>query len=288
LRKEVIPMAKKKITRRQFIKGVAAGGAAIAGAAAIPGVSRKAYAQKPKLSIAMWNHWVPGATDVQRSVIEEWAKKNKVDMTADFIGPSATEMLTVASAEYRAGTGHDIMVLTTWDGNFFKDKLEPMDDVADYIQGKYGKFDEISTFLSKVDGKWITVPAPTGSHSYPMVTRMDRWREITGMDVVDVFPPDVTKRKASKVKKFTYKAFLATRMTGSVRCSSPSGLCLWMQRETSPSNPMRPLRRLIICSSLSSICRRRSMAGTMVPITVGSSPERVRPFRIHPAPGPWP
>ncbi|MFQ5990716.1 MAG: ABC transporter substrate-binding protein, partial [Candidatus Methylomirabilales bacterium] len=201
-------MAKKKISRRQFIKGVAAGGAAVAGAMATPGVLRKAYAQKPKISIAMWNHWVPGATDVQRALIEEWGKKNKVDVTADFIGPSATEMLTVASAEYRAGTGHDIVVLTTWDGHFFKDKLEPMNDVADYIQGKYGRFDEISTYLSNVGGKWITIPAPTGSHSYPMVTRIDMWREYAGIDVVDLFPPDVTKRKASKVEKFTYDAFI--------------------------------------------------------------------------------
>jgi ABC-type glycerol-3-phosphate transport system substrate-binding protein len=201
-------MAKKKITRRKFIKTVAAGGAVAAGAMTAPGLTRKAFAQKPKLSIAMWNHWVPGATDIQRNVIEQWAKENKVDVTADFIGPSATEMLTVASAEYRAGTGHDITVLTTFDGLFFKDKLEPMDDVADYIQKKYGNFDGISTYLSKVDGKWITVPAPTGSHSYPMVTRMDRWREIAGMDVVDVFPPDVTKRDPKKVKKFTYDRFL--------------------------------------------------------------------------------
>ncbi|MFB0505763.1 MAG: twin-arginine translocation signal domain-containing protein, partial [Thermodesulfobacteriota bacterium] len=170
-------MAKKKITRRKFIKTVAAGGAAIAGAAAIPSVSRKAYAQQPKLSIAMWNHWVPGATDIQKAVIEEWAKENKVEVTADFIGPSATEMLTVASAEARAGTGHDIVVLTTFDGLFFKDKLEPMNDVADYIQGKYGKFDEVSTYISHVDGTWITIPAPTGSHSYPMVTRMDMWKQ---------------------------------------------------------------------------------------------------------------
>ena len=201
-------MAKKKITRRKFIKTVAAGGAAIAGAAAIPSVSRKAYAQKSKLSIAMWNHWVPGATDLQKAVIEEWAKENKVDVTADFIGPSATEMLTVASAEARAGTGHDIVVLTTFDGLFFKDKLEPMNDVADYIQGTYGNFDEVSTYISHVDGTWITIPAPTGSHSYPMVTRMDMWKQYADIDVVDIFPPDVTQRKASKVKKFTYDAFL--------------------------------------------------------------------------------
>ncbi|NVM26603.1 MAG: carbohydrate ABC transporter substrate-binding protein [Desulfobacterales bacterium] len=197
-----------KITRRKFIKDVAVGSAAVAGAMAAPGVVRKAYAQKPNLSVAMWNHWIPGATDVQRAVMEEWGKKNKVDVRLDFIGPSATEMLTVASAEYRAGTGHDLMVLTTFDGAFFMDKLEPLNDVVDYVQGKYGKYDDNATYLSCIDGKWNTLPAPTGSHSYPMVTRIDMWREYAGIDVVDIFPPDVRKRDPKKVDAYTYDVFL--------------------------------------------------------------------------------
>jgi ABC-type glycerol-3-phosphate transport system substrate-binding protein len=197
-----------KITRRKFIKDVAVGSAAVAGAMAAPGVVRKAYTQKPKLSVAMWNHWVPGATDVLKAVADEWAKKNKVDLRIDFIGPSSTEMLTVASAEARAGTGHDIIALTTFDGLFFMDKFEPLDDVADYVQGKYGKYDEVSTYISHVDGRWVTVPSPTGSHSYPMVTRKDMWREYAGIDVEDIFPPDVRKRDPKKVDAYNYDAFL--------------------------------------------------------------------------------
>ena len=61
-----------KITRRQFIKNVAAGGAAVAGTMAAPGFVRKALSAKPSLNIALWNHWIPGAADVHTSIIEEW------------------------------------------------------------------------------------------------------------------------------------------------------------------------------------------------------------------------
>jgi len=69
-----------KVTRRQFIKGVVVGGVTMAGAMSVPGSLRKAYAQKPKLTVAIWNHWVPGATDVHTKIISDWAKENKVDV----------------------------------------------------------------------------------------------------------------------------------------------------------------------------------------------------------------
>jgi ABC-type glycerol-3-phosphate transport system substrate-binding protein len=201
-------MAKKKITRRQFMKTVVAGGAAVAGTMAAPGVVRKAYTQRPKLSIGMWNHWVPGAADVHKEIVQEWAKKNKVDVSVDLVGPQCRDIRTIVSAEARAEAGHDISAICTFDGISFKDKLEPLNDVADYLMGKYGKFDTVSTYLSNLKGTWITLPAPTGSHSYPMVTRIDLWREHAGIDVVDIFPPDATKRSARKVKGWTYSKFL--------------------------------------------------------------------------------
>ena len=201
-------MAKKKITRRQFMKTVAAGGAAAVGAMAMPGVASKAYAQKSKLSIGLWNHWVPGATDVHQQIIKEWADKNKVDVTVDLLGPQCRDIRTIVSAEARAGTGHDIVAICTFDGIDFRDKLEPVNDVADYLQKKYGPFVEVAQYLCNLKGTWITLPAPTGSHSYPMVTRIDLWREHAGIDVTELFPPDQAKRNERKIKGFHYKEFL--------------------------------------------------------------------------------
>jgi len=199
-----------EVTRRKFVKSIVAGTAAVAGSAALPGVVRKAYTAQPKLNVGLWNHWVPGATDVHTALIEEWGKKNNVEVKVDLIGPQCRDIRTIASAESRAGTGHDVMALCTFDGWAFKKNLEPMNDVVDYIQKKYGKFDDVGTYLchSEKDGVWITIPAPTGSHSYPMVSRIDLWKEKAGIDLPELFPPDVAKRDVKKVDAFNYDVFL--------------------------------------------------------------------------------
>ncbi len=199
-----------EITRRQFMKGMVAGGAAAAGAMAAPGVVRKAFAAKPSLSIALWNHWIPGAADVHRAMIEEWATKNNVEIKIDFVGPQVRDILTVAAAESRAGTGHDIMALGPFDSWAFYKQCEPLNDVADYLQKKYGKFDSLGTYLSysQEDKTWYAIPAPIGSHSYPMVSRVDYFQKFAGVDLVDIFPPDVSERDPKKVNGWTYDAFL--------------------------------------------------------------------------------
>jgi ABC-type glycerol-3-phosphate transport system substrate-binding protein len=108
----------------------------------------------------------------------------------------------------RAGTGHDISAVCTFDAISFKDHLEPLNDVAEYLEGKYGKFDELATYLSHQEGKWITLPAPTGSHSYPMVSRIDLWREHVDFDVQKVFPTDAGQRDPAMVDGFNYGFFL--------------------------------------------------------------------------------
>jgi ABC-type glycerol-3-phosphate transport system substrate-binding protein len=197
-----------KVTRRQFIKGVVVGGVTMAGAMSVPGSLRKAYAQKPKLTVAIWNHWVPGATDVHTKIISDWAKENKVDVRIDLIGPSGAAIRTIASAEYRGETGHDIMALSTFVSIAFKKKLEPLNDVADYLEKKYGKFDDLATYSNYQDGVWFSIPNPMGSFSKPPVSRIDLFKKHAGIDVVDIFPPDDSKRDTKKVDAFTWDAFL--------------------------------------------------------------------------------
>ena len=102
-----------EITRRQFMKGVVAGGAAVAGTMAVPGAVKKAFTAKPSLNIALWNHWIPGAADVHKGMIEEWATKNNVEVKIDLVGPQVRDIRTIAAAESQAETGHDIMALGT-------------------------------------------------------------------------------------------------------------------------------------------------------------------------------
>ena len=88
-----------EVTRRQFLKRAVAGGTAIVGSVMAPGVMQKSYAQKTKLSILLQRHWVPGAAEVHQEIINEWAKKNNVEITIDMIFESR-DLRSIGSAEY--------------------------------------------------------------------------------------------------------------------------------------------------------------------------------------------
>ena len=38
-----------------------------------------------KLSIGLWDHWVPSANAASKALIEEWAAKEKVEVQIDYI-----------------------------------------------------------------------------------------------------------------------------------------------------------------------------------------------------------
>ncbi|OGK81681.1 MAG: hypothetical protein A2X50_12820 [Candidatus Rokubacteria bacterium GWF2_70_14] len=191
-------------TRRDFLKTGAAGAAA----ASVLGFPHVARAQT-KLTFGLWDHWVPGANDVLKGIVTDWGKGNRVDITIDFITSIGNKLQLTGAAESRAGAGHDIIAFSTWDGTFYKDKLEPMSDVAEALIKKYGPFNENATYLSKQDGRWVTLPSPIGSHTYPHETRMDYFKQHAGVDVQDIFPADVKKRDKKKVDGWDWKAFLA-------------------------------------------------------------------------------
>jgi len=190
-------------TRRKFLKTAAMGAAALS-VPAFPHVSRGAG----KLGLGLWDHWVPGTNTALKAIIEEWGKANNVELQIDFITTIGNKLQLTGAAEARAGSGHDIMTFWRWDGAAHKEKLEPVNDVAETIQKKYGNFDPNATYLSRQEGQWITLPSPIGSHTYPLETRMDLWKQHAGIDVVDIFPADVKKRNKTKVDGWDWKKFL--------------------------------------------------------------------------------
>ena len=191
-------------TRREFLKTTTAGAAAVS-VVGFPYVSRA----QAKLTMGLWDHWVPGANDALKKIVDEWGKANKVEVSIDFITSIGNKLQLTGAAESRAGAGHDVMAFQTWDGTFYKDKLEPMSDVAEALIKKFGPFNENATYLNRQDGRWVTLPSPIGSHTYPLETRMDLVKKHAGVDVQDIFPPDVKKRNKQKVDAWDWKMFLA-------------------------------------------------------------------------------
>src|SRR5947208_1271221 len=96
-------MLKRSLTRRSVLKTAALTPPALA-AGSLPFV-HGAYAAG-KLSIGAWDHWVPGATQVLEKMCQEWAAKEKVELTFDAITSNGDKDLLTLMAEGQARAGH--------------------------------------------------------------------------------------------------------------------------------------------------------------------------------------
>lgn len=192
----------KQVTRRQFIQT-----AVLATAALTAGPYVKTSYSAGQVSLGLWDHWVPGANDVSRQIIEEWGKKNNVQVTIDYITSIGNKGILTAAAEARAKTGHDIFDMPTTQTAIHRDSLEPMDDVVKTITDQYGELSPDAIYLGKIDGTWYSAPGPIGSHTYPMVSRLDLWKKHAGIDLQKIFPAS-DNRDPELVKTWNYDTFL--------------------------------------------------------------------------------
>ena len=92
-----------RLTRRHFL--AAAGSTALAA----PFV-RGAHAAG-KLTVGLWDHWVPTGNEALKALCDEWAAREKVDVQVDFIPSQGFKLLMTTQAEAQAKVGHDILAL---------------------------------------------------------------------------------------------------------------------------------------------------------------------------------
>src|SRR4029450_13109655 len=93
-----------RITRRQALKATAG-----AVGATLPLVHVQSAAAAGKLTMGVWDHWVPSAHPVLKGRVDEWAAKNKVEVTIDFIASAGNKIILTQAAEAQARSGHDIL-----------------------------------------------------------------------------------------------------------------------------------------------------------------------------------
>ena len=177
-----------------------------AAAAALPLVHIRTAGAAGKLSAALWDHWVPGANDVMRNVVNEWAGKNKVDVSIDFITSVGNKNLLTIAAERQARSGHDIQTYPTWEVRNNAEQLEPMDDVVKRLSAKYGPMNEIVDYLSKIKGSYAAMPSIAGSQNKPACSRIDMFKAHAGMDVQAMFPAEGAMGEG--YDKWTWDTFL--------------------------------------------------------------------------------
>src|SRR5213080_5446960 len=117
-------MSRKTLTRRQFVAATAMSSAALITAPYVRGVNAAG-----KLSIGFWDHWVPGANDMLTKLCREWADREKVEITIDFITSQGDKLMLTGAAEEQARSGHDILGMPTWYAAAHADHLEPVDEL---------------------------------------------------------------------------------------------------------------------------------------------------------------
>lgn len=176
-----------------------------AAATALPLVHIRTAGAAGKLNIGFWDHWVPGANTVMQKQIQAWADKNKVEVTADFITTTGGKLQLTPAAETQAKTGHDVMTFITWDVHNYADYLDPVDDVMQRLQAANGDVNRISSYLAKVKGHWVAVPASNGTQTKPPCARIS-WFKKQGLDLQAMYPTHDEKNALQD--QWTWESFL--------------------------------------------------------------------------------
>jgi multiple sugar transport system substrate-binding protein len=131
-------MAKRHLTRRDFIKTAAAGALStgLAGPLILPGRAHGAAAKK-SLKILQWVHFVPAFDKwFNEKYIKEWGEKNNTEVTVDNIGVAG--LSARAAAEVSAQKGHDLFQFE-WPPPFYEGQVIDMKDVYAECEKKHGK-----------------------------------------------------------------------------------------------------------------------------------------------------
>ena len=76
-------MVSRKVSRRRFVAGTAAASTALVAAPFVRGAHAAG-----KLSLGLWDHWVPGANKATEEVIKAWADKEKVEAALNGMVPA--------------------------------------------------------------------------------------------------------------------------------------------------------------------------------------------------------
>lgn len=193
-------MPKKRISRRRFIAGTAATAAAITA----PYVSTSYAAGS--LSLGMWDHWVPGGNKIFDQIAQEWAAKEKVDLTIDYLSTQGNKLLLTIAAEAQARAGHDVMDFSAWEPAQYSRQLEPVGDVMKEVLATNGTITEAMQYIGTYTGDWNVVPSTRGSLILPPCSRIDYFKQEAGIDLQAMFPAG--KDPAPEAANWTWDTFL--------------------------------------------------------------------------------
>jgi ABC-type glycerol-3-phosphate transport system substrate-binding protein len=159
-----------------------------AAAAALPLVNISTAGAAGRLSLALWDHWVPAGNDAMRKLIGPWAEKHKVDVQIDFLTAVGNKINITMAAEAQAKTGHDIYAFDMWSVHQYADVLDSVDGIMKDFTAKYGKIGRAYEYLGVSNGSWKAIPVAWGSAPLTPCARISMLQKYAGIDVRKWFP----------------------------------------------------------------------------------------------------
>jgi ABC-type glycerol-3-phosphate transport system substrate-binding protein len=207
------------LSRRRLLAGAAT---AATGLVAAPFVHTAGASGK--LTLGIWDHWVPGANTAFTEMVNAWAAKEKVEVQIDYISSQGGKLLLTIAAEAQARSGHDIITINNWLPAQHSKVLEPVDDILKDLNGQYGDVDPAVEYLSKIEGTWRAVPSTRGTLTYPACTRIDYLKQHADLDVTAIYPAGKPANRDLHVK-WNWEAFLLAAQ-GCHKAGVPFGLPL--------------------------------------------------------------
>jgi ABC-type glycerol-3-phosphate transport system substrate-binding protein len=192
-------MSRRQLSRRQFVAATTMSSAALITAPYV----RTAHAAG-KLAIGFWDHWVPGANRASTELVNEWADKENVEVSIDYINSQANKDVVTITAEAQAKSGHDVLAMPTWWPHAQADLLEPTNDVVEPLIKLNGEVNGTVEYLGKAGDKWLGVPASIGSQIKGPCSRIDLMKKFANIDVQEMYPAGVPPR----AENWTTETFL--------------------------------------------------------------------------------
>src|SRR5437763_15684916 len=176
-------MPRSSLSRRNLLKTTAFAAASVVSAPYL----RHSYAAG-KLTLGVWDHWVPGANTTLTKLCNEWGEKNKVEVTIDYITSQGDKDILTASAEGQARAGHDVRSHGAWQIQVHRDVLEPVDEIIKALVAEAGPISPVAEYLAIHEGHWYGIPTTIGSQVKPCCSRLDLYKQHAGIDLTKIFP----------------------------------------------------------------------------------------------------
>ena len=196
-------MSKHGITRRSVMRN----GAGVLAATAVGAPMVHAQGTGGTIRCGFWDHWVPAGNGILRELCAEWGRANRVEVNIDFITSVGNQNLLTIAAQAQSRSGHDILSFPTWEPAAKADLLEPMDDVMGRLTQKYGRVTPAAEYLGKIRGKWVAIPAVSGTQMKPACVRFDLMQQHAGIDIRAMWPAE--NRPGPTANTWNWDTFLA-------------------------------------------------------------------------------